>query len=219
MVGYRVVQSTLDQPAFRHAIGGVSQAACPSCAKPFTRLAHLDASDPRVEWTGPSIDLIYCYRCPAAFEPLRYHLAETGVVLDSVNRGPLETDDFPYENYPISFPEIAVALNPFSAEEEATLVRYRELDSQDHSAAVDFKYADQARADLLDAHHQALGTPYWSQPDLAADCHLCGGAMFHLATICDNSFSSKPFVGNIGVQVVFFACRNCKAIAALQDCD
>jgi hypothetical protein len=100
-------------------------AECPNCKKPLLTLLTLDANDDVLllrEIGLSRLPVLFCWTCPIAQADFPYRLKSGGaqVELLAFASGPPELD-FPYPEYPRSFPAHPVQLVPLSDEEQAVL--------------------------------------------------------------------------------------------------
>lgn len=143
-------------------------------------------------------------------------------------------DEFPYTDYPDSFPRIRLALTPIPAELHPALERlHAELEGQDVDdpiSADDCKRlaAVLGRTELQHASDswrgQLGGTPYLGQGHEHRVCGAegCGTPMRELASIPNDPSGGLPLIepagtepGNHWVQVVYQICPACRSILAL----
>ncbi len=211
------LRAAQEEGARQHRLGGETQvpgAVCPNCHKPLLTLIDLDAQDPSLELEGTGLSrlpVLFCWTCPAAQSTVLYQLSDSGdVSLINYQRGE-PVNDFPYENYPRSFPRHAVQLAPLEAQEQ-TLVH--ELNTADHPGALAWKHRELAKP-----QHQIGGEPYLIQPLEEIFCPECRGVMPLFGTLGDDSLSSDKFTGNDFVQTLVHLCRSCRVVAVYQRCD
>ncbi len=208
---------------------------CPSCDEPLLQFARLDHRDSRLGLVdlGTAVPLLYCWRCGPL--KLAYALRDSGIEILE-NDGEWQGDDFPYANYPRFFPARAAVLRPLSADQQF-LVRLENL--RLGHVLYDFDDDDDARPvtlpsgrrvprgeiealfpECVEPRHQVGGEPWSVQgafPPLV--CSACELPMRFLAAIADDCTDPRGFVDNAYVQTLFFLCRDCRVIAATQQCD
>jgi hypothetical protein len=211
--GYFVTPCAANECEYRHMVGGsheISNAQCPNCRKPLLRLLSLDAKDPRLTLEHDGLDFIplfLCWTCNVAQAPFYYRLAGNGSVeIVAFERGGIEAD-FPYEGYPVVFPERPCRLEdiPYSVQqafEEANAGREIELGR-----------------DIRRPRHQVGGQPLVLDSYSAMRCITCQKRMAFLAAVGNDSGTEQGFVGNPYVQMLFHYCRTCQVIGVYHRTD
>ncbi len=179
----------------RHVFCGaqaIPGAGCPNCDRPLMQMMSLDASDQRLQLAAlgvARIPLLFCWRCNVAQDVTQYRLRrEGGIDLLRFKRG-TQGPDFPYSNYPVSFPEARFDLSPSPA------------------AA--------ARA----PRHQIGGQPFVLQGLRDLRCKICRRRMRFLACIADDATQGWTFAGNSWVQTLFHVCLADGVIASYHESD
>jgi hypothetical protein len=206
---------------FEHQFCGahdVPSAWCPNCEGPLLRFVAFDTRDARLglgEVPSGTLSLFYCWRCPAAQGPFSYRVLEDGdISLLQCEPGSPETD-FPYSDYPVSFPGARASLLEISEEVQEFFRRFNMGDDiWDHPLR-------QEDPRLLDCPHQYGGEPLLIQQDTEyrLQCPACQAAMPFLCSIGDDCLDPRGFCGNTSVQVVYHYCSPCRVVRAFQQCD
>lgn len=167
---------------------------CSLCDKPFTRFFTVPA--------GPSgfnedIELVYCWPCEAVSHNVSYTVDG-----ELVEYSPTENyDDFPYENYPQTFPE------------EIWYLHERKALPMTSPPSFGSK-----RADLGEPAHLIGGMPcVWNPID--AQCPKCKEAQSFLAMVGDEAPGGGTFAGNSAVGLLYFICKNCEVVSVHQTVD
>ena len=97
-------------------------AMCPNCQGPLLSLLTLNAGDPRLNLRDSAFahpSLIYCWTCSIAAETLFYRIrGDDSIELLKFGEGHAFDDDFPYPDYPESFPLAYATLAPLAASEQ-----------------------------------------------------------------------------------------------------
>ncbi len=196
-----------------HATPG---ARCPNCDKPLLRLAQLDPGDARLgrlHTQAPSLSLYFCWTCNIAQKPFSYRLEQDGRVrLLSYGRGGV-TRHFPYDDYPLSFPERGLTLDPLPPEVQDQL---RYVNAGEH---LDDLLGCESHPALCGPHHQLGGVPFLEQrvSKLPA-CPGCRAPMPFLASIADDNADYRGFTDNPYVQILYFLCGPCATVTCWQQC-
>lgn len=192
-------------------------AFCPNCRKPLLQLMLFDVRDYRLHLEGrgfPILSLLFCWTCDLSQGLFYYaHLADGSVKILEYRKGqPYE--DFPYENYPVSFPESTAVLEPISSADQDTI---RAL----NSGSLRGSQVRKTQPRLCKPRHQLGGEPYLVQRnmDKVVRCCVCRQAMPFFASIGDDGPEETRFTENDYVQVLFHCCRKCNVVAAYQQCD
>jgi hypothetical protein len=178
-------------------------------------LLDLDALDPLVELQGSGLTrlpVLFCWTCPAAQSIVRYQLLTPGNVVRLINYEQEEpVTDFPYEDYPVSFPRHALRFQALTEHERSYL---HELNTTDNPGP-----PTRAHRDLARPQHQIGGEPYLVQPLQRVPCPECRRIMPFFGTIGDDTLSPRKFTGNDFVQTLVHLCRACRVAAVYQQCD
>lgn len=199
---------------FQHRFCGsntIEGADCPNCSLPLLLFLDLDVSDQRLKAHGDeSIPLLFCWRCNVSQEPFLYRYSRP-VSLLSYGRGGVETD-FPYPEYPVSFPEGVATLESISDVDQRTI---RGINTE----SIDAWDALQLHPSLARVRHQIGGEPYLVQRDRSPrmKCRTCRQWMPFLASIADDCLDPRGFTGNDTVQVLYHLCKACRVVGALQE--
>lgn len=206
---------------FAHAVGGRNElpgAVCNGhkCDRPFLRLLTLDLKDPKLSFIpalkhGPSLPLLYCWRCGG--EP-SYRLDPSGrvTVIGKSSTGPEK--DFPYPDYPEFFPEQAVRLIAIPS-----AVQRRICEANARTIDKDVEFSPEF-APHMEPHHQVGGIPYLLEGDREPElCPQCEKPMPILGSACSESGSKMKFARNRFMQVVFEYCADCQIVHASYECD
>jgi hypothetical protein len=178
-------------------------------------LLTLDAHDDRLwlQGTGLSrVPILFCWTCPIAQDDFCYRLRSAGdrVELLTHAQGPQEPD-FPYADYPRSFPAKPALLVPLTDEEQAVL-RTRNAGSEVGPAWERNPQADRPQ-------HQIGGEPYLLQGPEPRHCPGCALPMPLFASVGDDTGSARGFTQNPWVQTLVHLCRHCCVLTLYQRCD
>lgn len=199
-----------------HAFCGATRARgaeCPNCERPLLRYAELESSDPRLGLPDLGrVPLLFCWRCELSQEPLHYRLLSAEAIeLRRWGRGGVQ-EDFPYSGYPDELPESELSLEALSREDERVLrsIRNGELHVTDlwHT-----------HPHLVEPQHHLSTSPLYLVDPPQLRCTSCAGPMRFLAAFGDACLDPRGFVGEPGVQVLFFLCGDCREVGACQVCD
>lgn len=201
-----------------HSLCGTQQIAgaiSPNSGLPLLLVASLDATDPRLGISSSKVEtlhLLYSWTCGISDGDFTYRESSEGVEILAYARGPAH-NDFPYENYPTSFPRIAVELEALTTEEQAIIKQMnRRVDSEvPLRRAVPQLFAPQSQVGGEPRLMQWPLTPY--------TCPACGGSMPLLASIGNENGSAIGFTDNEFVQTLFFLCNACTVVTAYNMCD
>ena len=196
-----------------HAFCGentVEGAVCPNCAKKLMMLLNINLNDNRIEIEDADIKelpLLFCWPCSLAQSLFTYRVsAPNNIQILQYKKGNREKD-FPYENYPETFPAAMVDLVRLSDIEQAEISKYNAA----HPAYSLYEFPPK---------NQIGGEPILVQPiGEPIICPDCGKQMPLLATIGDECTDERGFTGNSYVQTLFFYCSKCRVISTYQQCD
>lgn len=252
--GYALVATEKNETG--HHFGGTpyhSGAECPICKIPLILLADLDCSQIRNHEESKlfhSLDRLpfyYCWQCCA--EQLTYIVTDSHNIKVLRNNGEKQGDDFPYENFPLSFPKRPISLVPVEYDVAKLLAVYQEVDEywlsdedleKIQKSIAPLRHPGFSKNDVN--RHQLGGLPRLIQGHERVGCpnEKCkshksfkeGSAtqMLELAVFCNDPHSGLPMVEPIDsledptcwnewVQVVYWVCEECLAIAASNRCD
>jgi hypothetical protein len=213
----------------RHSVPG---AWCPNCDKPFLRFLRLDLSDPLIQLfrAGEYVSLVYCWTCPVAQEDLYYQCRiGGGISILSCGRGS-PSSEFPYSDYPVSFPERNVRLVPIPhSTQELFCKANRGKLSGTYSDVGGMPVFENApgvscqdavlRAAGMEPTHQIGGEPLLLDTYWPMRCPKCRRRMPFLASIGNESGTEGGFSGNPCVQVLYHYCRTCRCVGAYHQTD
>lgn len=187
--------SPLLAPQGRHTFCGahnISGADCPNCDRPLMQMMSLDASDERLQLRSLGVQrlpLMFCWRCDIAQDVTQYRLRrDGGIDLLRFKRG-TQGPDFPYPDYPLSFPE------------------------------AQFDLATAPISPPGPPRHQIGGRPLLVQSLRDLRCEVCRHRMRFLACVADEATAGGTFAGNAWVQTLFYVCLDDGVIATDQACD
>jgi hypothetical protein len=189
---------------------------CPNCQTPLLRFMELDLSDPLLSdlqhLTASKLSLVFCWKCNVAQETFYYRqTADTSLELLEYGREGVESD-FPYEDYPLFFPEKRFALLPLPTE---TLKKIHSLNTGRLGRFTDdyIQYQEPI--------HQIGGQPILVQRNSSyrLSCCQCGKQMTFFCCIGDACGDPRGFVGNPYVQVLYHQCAACRIIGCFQQTD
>lgn len=189
----------------------VSDAWCPNCDKPMLCFLSLDTRDARLE-LGPvpfsTLSLVFCWTCNVAQDDFFYRVRDDGgIALLSYRQGGVQSD-FPYANYPESFPPRKVSLRIPSRAERLAM----EVINSNSIVGKEWRSLDRPR-------HQVGGIPYSFHNERDMACPRCDRQMPFLASIGDRSGTDRGFVECDFVQVLFHYCRGCRTVGVFQETD
>jgi hypothetical protein len=213
--GYRLIEKISDKNDFNHHLCGKSllqNAVSPNSGKPLLCLLSLDARDIRlgIDFKNePRIDLLYSWTCGIAEGDFFYKIISGRLEIITYNAGS-NYDDFPYSDYPESFPPILVDLEEVSEEEENIVKRLN--DGGDFDLRMEYEL-------LSTPYHQVGGEPYFVQNYRSENCPICHSEMAFLAAIGNDNGQPLGFCDNEFVQVIFQICPDCILFVAYNICD
>jgi hypothetical protein len=200
---------------WRHRFCGANDtrgAWCPNCQKPLLRFLLLDAADPRLELAHTDMEvlpLLFCWTCTISKHPFTYHVSDRGKGVELLEYEPgARFPDFPYEGYPVAFPEGRVSLRELDEARQA-VIRKLNVGQQRWELAAEFPR-------LARPTHQIGGEPYLVQAIDRPHCQRCTAEMPFLAALADSNLGERGFVENDFVQVLYHLCRPCQVIVAYQ---
>lgn len=201
-----------------HSIRG---AICPNCEQPLLQYAAFDTTDPRLHLSEISIRylrLFYCWRCNLGAQPFVYRCGEEHIEILYAYQ---DTDIFPpYEDYPAAFPEAALFLLPLP---ESIQVLWR-LWNRGFLSWEPLPLGVEHEGDwsLWRAIHGVGGEPWLVQRNphtIVPSCVSCGSKMPFFAAFGDDNTDPRGFTGEPTVQVLYFVCRACQIVHAVNQCD
>ena len=179
----------------RHVFCGdheIAGADCPNCCAPLMQMMVLDVSDEQLTLGQLGVErvpLLFCWRCNIAQGVTQYQLLrDGGIELLKFKRG-TQGPDFPYDDYPESFPRATFDLVAVSGEQS------------------------------LAPRHQVGGKPYLMQGLRDIRCKVCRRRMSFLACVADGATEGRSFVDNSFVQVLFHICPTDAVVASYHECD
>jgi hypothetical protein len=192
----------------------IAGAVSPNSGRRLLQLAQINTSDPRLELASANFEvlpLLYSWTCDIHHGTFTYRVGRGAVALLDFQRGQAYSN-FPYDNYPDSFPPLSMELSPISATDQQII-----LELNDRDAAC----ASPHRRTFLDApRHQVGGIPRLMQDEeFSFNCPVCTGEMPFLASIADDNGTPRGFTGNAYIQVVYHLCRACWVVTAYNICD
>ena len=191
-------------------------AICPNCKKPLLRFLSIDTSDPKLglRIAIPYIHLLYCWKCNVAQAPFFYLIENNGNIKLLEYGRDAEGDDFPYDNYPVCFPEYLAPLVEMPAEIQQIICV---LNRNEWEPPV-VTFLDQ---ELDEPNHQVGGEPHREQFDIdfVVNCPLCSCAMPFLANIGDKCLDLRGFTDNTYVQTLYYFCKDCYVLYLQSECD
>lgn len=178
-----------------HVLGGDALprgGTCLNCNLPFTLMMDLDLRSDALSCMKqlgiPRLVLMFCWRCNVPSDDLVYRVAaDSSIDLLSFRSG-RESLDFPYGNYPVSFPKSR------------------------------FRLVETANSVERKPRHQIGGTPFTYQGLRDIKCPFCGDTMPFLCTVSDHAGEGASFAVNAYAQVVFHVCLLDAVVTAYQDC-
>jgi hypothetical protein len=201
-----------------HALCGpkhIDGAVSPNSGLPLLLVASLDPADTRLGISRSKTDtiaLLYSWTCGISDGDFTYRQSAQGVEILAYNKGPAH-GDFPYSNYPVFFPRVAVELQALTSEEQTAIRQINRREVGSVSIARRFPRLAVPRA-------QVGGEPRLMQwPVSTCVCPVCGGSMPLLASIGNGTGSALGFTDNDFVQMVFFLCDTCTVVTACNMCD
>jgi hypothetical protein len=213
--GYRLAKVSLDNRSFCHHLCGpttLRQAISPNSGRSLLCLLSLDTKDTRLELDfspEPRIELLYSWTCAIPEGDFFYRICSGSVDIISFRSGPGYAD-FPFANYPDSFPEIPVNLLEVSSEEEFTA----RLLNKKRDFATRSKYKE-----FSIPYHQIGGEPVFVQDYVAMVCPICKEEMAFFASIGNDNGQPLGFCDNEFVQVIYQVCKECSIFGVYNCCD
>lgn len=184
-------------------------AVCPNCKKPLLLLLTIDKNDIRLNLQnlpGNFLPLLWCWTCNVAQKPMYYKISKKGH-FEWLKYGDGGAEhDFPYPDYPLSFPSTYVHLIPLTEEQETAIKSINRGEFDCYDLSLDLQSLCSSPV------HQIGGEPYLVQenPDYQhqdlqewVTCPICHEIMPFLAAIGDKTVDRKGFTGNEYVQVLF----------------
>ncbi len=190
-------------------------AICPNCRKPLLRFFVFDKADARLRLSGlpfRMLPLFFCWTCPLAQSNFYYQLTgENAIRILQYGAGETESD-FPYQDYPVSFPLGHVALTPISPDIQQAI--------HDHNANEEL-VVEFGHSEVKEPQHQFGGEPLLVQknPDATMRCFVCKTPMPFLASVGDRCLDERGFTGNPYVQALYYYCAKCCVIGTFQQTD
>lgn len=165
---------------------------CPNCSRPLLQMMSLDATDDRLHLAPlgvKRVPLMFCWQCNIAQDVTQYRLRhDGGIDLLRFKRG-TQGPDFPYSDYPVSFP------------------------------GARFELATAPNTPAKSPHHQIGGRPFLIQGLRDLRCRICRRRMQFLACVADDATEGWTFAGNSWVQTLFHVCLDDGVIASYHECD
>lgn len=214
-IGYRLVPGPPDGSGFSHYLCGVSKlfnALSPNSGLPLLCLASLDAKDNRLEFESfkeERVDLLYSWTCAIPEGEFIYRISQGTINIISFTSGE-GYPDFPFANYPGSFPEIPVSLAVVS-DAEATTARILNTNRNFDAWS--------KHGELVRPYHQIGGEPVFIQKYSPMVCPICKKDMAFLAVIGNANWQPHGFCDNDYVQVIYNVCDICFTIGVYNICD
>lgn len=219
--GYTLSFATAENRVGDHVFCGpheVKLGSCPNCERQLLKLLSIDLRDRRMADLSSGdlarIDLMYCWTCALSQDVFCYRLKSSNEIdILKFKKGRTEPE-FPYPNYPEFFPAKPIALEVIKAEDEViqAMINEGRLNEQEVISK---------RPELCRPRNQIGGVPYLVQknPGQSLICPACNTDMPFLASIVDDAENGLIFTGNDYVQVLYCYCRDCRVVAAFQQCD
>lgn len=205
---------------YRHSFCGqntIIGASCPNCVKPLLLFMSVDMSDSRLKNYATSrsiIPLLYCWTCNISQSEFYYKLISDHEIEILLYEKGKKYVDFPYASYPEYFPLAEMDLIAINDIEQTII---HKLNSNEINQYLDLKLELQY---LTEPSHQIGGEPYLVQKELEkVHCCLCNAPMHFFASVANNCTDRRGFVGNDYVQVIFYFCKTCDVLCAIQMCD
>ena len=163
-------------------------------------------------WPLPEINFLYSWTCNIFEADFTYQYKDGSIKILEYGHGGGPDDDFPYQNYPVFFPPIEFDLKQVTDYEQSVIDK---LNSP--GCGVDYKFKDEITKKLSTPAHHFGGSPFLVDADNSSKiCVSCGNNMPLVATIGNQSFSNENgFFGNDYAQIVYFACKICLTVSAL----
>lgn len=204
---------------FNHIFCGqnkVHGALCPNCNKPLLKYLSIDTRDDIVKNNFGDIKylhFLFCWTCNIAQGDFVYQIIPPNEIrILNYKKGGLVLD-FPYEDYPLFFPERKVG--------------FKQIDEIYQQLIVDINREKKDIYDYIEEYpdigavkHQVGGEPMLIQRDIAKlKCQICREDMPLLASIGDRHPDNISFTRNEFVQILYFYCKKCSVIGVRQFCD
>jgi hypothetical protein len=196
-------------------------AVSPNTGRPLIQVLSLDLTDPRLELTHAPIQrlpLLMSFTCGIiADAPFLYRILDGRIEIlrhGARNQGP----DFPYPDYPDSFPPQRMILSLVPEHIREAIEWGETPDSEDRPNAEQYASIWQElwlRSDL----RQVGGVPLGVQLITTWACPYCAAQMPIVAAISDDCTDPRGFTDNAGSQTVFAYCPFCSIVGASVQCD
>ena len=189
----------------------INGAECPNCNKPLLKLFTLDSRQLPISYDG-KIHFLFCWTCNIAQEDFFYkHISDQKIEILKYGLGG-QMDDFPYENYPISFDSKRAVLKEINDTEQDIIHKVNTAQAEEYEI-------NQTKPDLIVPKHQIGGEPYLLNEYRTLACPQCSEDMKFIASFGDRTGSSGGFTNNEYVQTVYQICQNCRTLGAYQMTD
>jgi hypothetical protein len=203
-----------------HWLGGkcnLQGAYSPNSGRPLTQLASLCLGGSGISWKSEGIKrlpLLYGWSCSISEGPFWYEPNYNKIIILKYVKG-VASKDFPYENYPDSFPEIQVDAKKISSAQQEIISRINNS-SGDERFDLILKSPNLGRP-----RHQVGGAPYFvGKLGGTPSCLRCNKSMSFFASIENgNYYSLEGFWGNNFAQLVFYNCTACNIICCINISD
>lgn len=220
--GYFIKYRTDDEEGseYRHSFCGQNNIIggwCPNCAKPLLLFMSLDTSDSRLHKYSIRkiiVPLLYCWTCGISQTPFYYRVINDNEIKILSYGKSKKYVDFPYAYYPEHFPLARIELNAITNIEQDIISKLNAgIINQYLDLSIELQY-------LAEPTHQIGGEPYLVQREFdKVHCCLCNTSMCFFAAVANNCTDNRGFIGNDYVQVIFYFCKSCDVLCAIQMCD
>lgn len=214
--GYKIIASDGGADVAHHSGGKVKLigAISPNTGAPLHNLLTLDMKDLRLPRVGNEIGLLpflYSWTCGIYQGDFVYRVHDGRIEILEYAKG-LGEFDFPYERYPETFAEAAIALVEVTKEEESIIAALNRGGAQASPLRQVYPTLDQP-------FHQLGGILRTTQPLDAKRCPRCANILRPYVSMANALPGGDLQTDNDFVHVVFSICTACAVVSAMNFCD
>jgi hypothetical protein len=194
-------------------------AVSPNTGLPLTQLVQVEINAESFSipgWERDEIHFLYSWKCKIHEDDFSYRYTNAGIEVIEFCEGVDDYDGFPYDDYPIFFPEARVRLLRIQGNDQSIILQ---LNSS--NCDPEFKFGNPRGRQLSIPTHQFGGVPYLVDSSAEGKiCAICGNEMPLVASVGNKSFSpNEGFSGNDFVQILYWTCSSCGVVSARNFCD
>ena len=194
----------------------IEGATCPNCKKPLLRFLTVNSDDKHIDigkYQYKKIHFMYCWTCNISQREFFYQIIDDNKVsIIQYSKGGVQKD-FPYPNYPENFPLGKIDFIEISEEDQRII-------SKVNSEEIDEFDLPDKDSHLSIPKHQFGGEPCLVQMEFdKINCPKCKSEMQFIVSIADDCIDDRGFVENEYVQVLYYYCKDCCMIGAIQHSD